>query len=104
MSKPRRRFIYLITSHNKHYIVTRQQFIDRLAIQNADQVVYAGWCGVDVANYEKAKNLLAKMQRTRITYVYEGISFRVMDNERWQNYPEDWKQKYAIYVGKVEAL
>ena len=101
----RRKFIYTIQSHGKKYIVTRQQFIDRLASQEADQVVYAGWCGVDIANYGKAQKLTRKMQQRNCGgYVYTGISFRIFDEEEWKRYPKEWKEEYATFNGNVHSL
>jgi len=101
----RRKFIYTIQSHGKHYIVTRQQFVDRLASEVGDVEVVAGWCGISTANYGKAENLTRKMQQRNCGgYIYPSISFRIFDEEEWERYPQKWKEEYSVFTGKIHSI
>jgi len=101
----RRKFIYTIQSHGKKYIVTRQQFVDRLASEVGDVEVVAGWCGISTANYGKAENLTRKMQQPNCGgYIYPSISFRIFDEAHWERHPAEWKKDYVVLEGDVHRL
>lgn len=98
----RRRFVYTITTFKggktNRYIVTQEQFKDRLAIQLGDTQIVAGWCGITSANYTKAESETRKMKaKNHCGLICNGISYRIFDTEEFERYNKN--NEYALYLG-----
>lgn len=79
----RRKFIYTIWSgrRSKYYIVTPQQFEDRLAVELGD-TDYCNGIGITTANYNEAKKAIRKMkQPNHGGYIFNRISFAIDSEE-----------------------
>ena len=103
MSK-RRKFVYTIWSHAKQhrYIVTPQQFEDRLAVELGDTTSCNG-IGVTSANYTNSRKAIRKMKDPRHGgYIFNGISFRIYSEDEFNkrqdrsNYIELKESVYAL--------
>lgn len=105
MKKTRRTFIYTITrnSDQKHYIVSKEAFEDRLALQLGDTDVVGGWCGITSANYDNARKMIRKMKDKRhCGLLCSHLSYRIFDSDEFKTYNKD--NKYSLYLGDVMAL
>ena len=104
----RRKFIYTISTfrgETKRYIVSKEAFVDKLAIQLGDYDCVAGWCGITSANYENANKMIRKLkQKHNAGVLCDEISYRIFDTDEWEKYPQKWKDEYSLYVGDIHKL
>ena len=103
----RRRFIYTISTFKngttKRYIVSKDKFTDRLAIQLGDTDIVGGWCGITSANYDKAEKMIRKLkQKNHCGLLCGKISYRIFDDEEFKQHNKD--NQYALYLGNVHNL
>lgn len=85
----RRKFIYTIWSgkRQKYYIVTPQQFEDRLACELAETDFVVNGMGISSANYTEARRAIRKMkQPNHGGYVFDRISFAIYSEEKFARY------------------
>lgn len=100
----RRKFIYTISTFRgttKRYIVSKEAFINKLAIQLGDYDCVAGWCGITSANYENANKMMRQLKKKNNAGLLCGkISYRIFDSDEFERYKND----YALYVGDIYDL
>lgn len=99
----RRRFVYTMQVKGKHYILTKQQFEDSLALTLGDIDYVGGWLGITSANYEKAQKYIRDMKKPHnIGLICSYKSYRIFDENEFERYNKD--NKYVIYVGNGSDL
>ena len=100
----RRKFIYTISTfkgETKRYIVSKEAFINRLAIQLGDTQVVAGWCGITSANYQEAEKMIRQLKKkNNCGLLCDKISYRIFDTDEFERY----KDNYALYIGNIYNL
>lgn len=100
----RRKFIYTIWSGKRHkyYIVTTQQFEDRLASELAETDFVVNGIGISSSNYTEARRAIRKMkQPNHGGYIFDGISFAIYSEEKFarrdQSKYERLKEDDSVY-------
>ena len=103
--KTRRKFIYTIATFRgeaKHYIVSKEAFIDRLAIQLGD-TDWVNGIGITSANYDEAEKMIRKLkQKNHCGLLCGKISYRIFDSVEFERYNAD--NKYVLYLGNIHNL
>lgn len=104
--KKRRKFIYTISTfkgETKRYIVSKEAFTDKLALQLGDTDVIGGWCGITSANYDEANKMIRKLKKpNHAGLICNRISYRIFDSKEFERYNKN--NEYALYVGDIHRL